>query len=64
MGHKSIWASEVAAGMSLRLQRLLHLKMQDNEHENATGSHSPTTESVSIPFDALNFHSRLLEPLS
>ena len=52
---KSGLASEVAAGMFLRFKRSIRLKIQSNPHGNATGCHSPTTESVYVPCTALNF---------
>jgi len=52
---KSSLASKVVVSMFLRLPQSLHLQMQDNQHESATGSHSPETESVYIPSSVLSF---------
>ena len=52
VNNKSILASEVAVSMFLRLQQSIYLKMQNNQHGNAIGCHSTTTESVSISMNA------------
>jgi len=45
-------------------EKSIHLKMHNNQHGNATGSHSTTTESVSISINALSYYRCTLAVLS
>ena len=49
--------------MFLRLQQSIYLTMQNNQHGNATGSHSTTTKSVSISINALSYYRCTLQVL-